>query len=88
MVETGRFHVKPFMSVCTRENPFQPVQVLFLLDIHVKFSRASYGTEPCYKYAYSKFNCDQAAAIHCVKDVEVYICGAAQLKDTHREKAP
>ena len=44
--------------------------------------------KPCYKYAYSKFNCDQAAAIHCVKDVEVYICGAAQLKDTHKEKAP
>ena len=51
MVETGRFYVKPFMSVCTRENPSEPVQVLFLLDIHVKFSRASYATEiqRCYK---------------------------------------
>ena len=37
--------------------------------------------KPRYKYAYSKFNYDQVAAIHCVKDAVVYICWAVLLNE-------
>ena len=29
MVETGRFYIKPFMSICNKENSPHPAQVLF-----------------------------------------------------------
>ena len=29
MVETGRFYIKPFMSICNKENSSHPAQVLF-----------------------------------------------------------
>ena len=34
ITETGRLHIKLYMSICTIENFFHPAQVLFLLDLY------------------------------------------------------